>query len=555
MASIGTDDQNVTDFSYLIHNQKIDVYNDAAAYMYDYAWVSIKGQRGLNPPIPKEGKVEVPGIQYTWDETYDGLIDIMEIVLASRLAMKTELDINTDIFEEYPYIISYQLNNEKEDGEAVGINTAKYQIEPTLPLVEIKDDYHGVVTLIVDFAGAIIKYKIGDNGEVHTYSGPFNVNDGDKVIAWMEVIFEGVVFKGDENSRTITVGVIADLTSYTTTASAKYSSTQNRLQVLGKGFRGESGDNYGFYYSKSPYIKFSTYIIDPIFEPPYDSLHAAIAYSFDNEHYKELISWTSSYDKESDMLQMVEHTGDDYWSMINHIPDTVYYSWGLVERTGRHLIDYAQDGGTYIIDNKLVTYTGDVYSAYSISYVDTFTWNEDSSPIVGYISPLPIKGTYYTDSPVYPYDIPISHTGYLYSLTAWPFCNQVLSYGLSYLYTTNYRSMVEDVLPEFKPYIQTGDGVITYNNLTQYDYTNGDSYCAVLPITQNMINAGYLRCSAAPDYYVDGQGYEHLKPGWTLYEGNSYQGGQDASYTIPASYFTDNRARIIYIPVTYYYFQ
>lgn len=241
-SSIGVDNDNITDYSYLIHNQKIDVYNTASAYMYDYAFRRINGESGSNPPTPRGGKVAVPGIQYDWDGSYDGdegLCYLMTVVLNSKLAMRDELwdnpeeDIpNSNIFEYYPYRISYIMDNEKDDGEHYGVEVAYNQI--VVPAPAITGTPGGLITIIPN-ADIQIYYKIDEGGNEIRYTGPFNVNSDCIIYAISKTTIEGIEFKSPWTEM-----------PYTTLATPEFTQLYNSVTITRpSGY----GDDYVMYYS------------------------------------------------------------------------------------------------------------------------------------------------------------------------------------------------------------------------------------------------------------------------------------------------------------------
>ena len=182
--SIGTNNDNITDFSYLIHNAKVDYYNNGLIYGYEKVWKDIYGNDVLIPgPYPTEigGKVDVPGEEVEWDGTYEGLIDIMEIVLDARLAMKTELGTSSDVFATYPYTTQTILQERYEDGFDLGQDTGVQQVM-IAPTIHSNGEQ---VVLTTPIPNSRIVYTI-DDGIPIVYTGPITINNEFTITALTE---------------------------------------------------------------------------------------------------------------------------------------------------------------------------------------------------------------------------------------------------------------------------------------------------------------------------------------------------------------------------------
>lgn len=183
---LDTTNNNITDYSYLIHNAKVDYYNNGAVYGYEKVWKDVYGNDVLIPgPYPTEigGKVDVPGEEVEWDGTYEGLIDIMEIVLDARLAMKTELGTSSDVFATYPYTTQTILQERYEAGFIPGQELGASQVMTERPVIQSS----GVtITITASTPNSRIVYTINAGGEETVYNGPFVLREDCDIYAWIE---------------------------------------------------------------------------------------------------------------------------------------------------------------------------------------------------------------------------------------------------------------------------------------------------------------------------------------------------------------------------------
>lgn len=243
--SIGTDNDNITDFSYLIHNAKIDFYNNGLIYGYEKVWKDIYGNDVLIPgPYPTEigGKVDVPGEEVEWDGTYEGLIDIMEIVLDARLDMKSELGTSSDVFSTYPYtletLLSSIYSDAFDDGQNLGVS--QVMVPPVI------HSSNGIVEITTSVPNVRIRYTI-DDGQPITYTGQFTTQEEITVTAWIE---------GGENWEYKSPEVSALITLVTPDAPV-ISFYMNVITITGQGTIYYSFDNINFNVYTGPIEIFS----------------------------------------------------------------------------------------------------------------------------------------------------------------------------------------------------------------------------------------------------------------------------------------------------------